>query len=235
MLKKKPDANNARPENQSSEPHKKASLSGIFVIIICGVYVLLAFAILSCTILTFLLFIGMWSASFLVIYIGMPLACLVWAISMVYRFFIRKNRQSAIWTGIKYGIIVFGIMGLAFWSWGLFPPWDKTFMLGYWIHAKVWLDVEEVRTWIKENQTSIDPNTNVPLAQWPSSLKLLTLYSGYSGGLHYDKQKSTITLHEGGAFVHYCLTVAPKQTPIPDGWCVKKLEDGAWVWWDERY
>ncbi len=232
MLKQKPDANNARPENQSPEPHKKVSLSGIFVIIICGVYVLLAFAILSCTTLTFLLFIGMWSASFLVIYIGMPLSCLVWAISMGYRIFIRKNRQLMIWTGIKYGIIVFGIMGLVFWLWGLYPPPDKTFMLGYWIHTKVWLDVEEVRRWIKENQTSIDSNTYVPLAQWPSSLKMISLYSG---GLNYDKQNSTITLHQGGAFVHYCLTVAPKQTPIPDGWCVKKLEDGAWVWWDDQY
>ncbi len=227
MLKQKPDANNARPENQSPEPHKKVSLSGIFVIIICGVYVLLTFAILSCTILTFLLFIGMWSASFLVIYIGMPLACLVWAISMGYRIFIRKNRQLMIWTGIKYGIIVFGIMGFVFWFWGSVPPTAKTFTLGYWIHAKVWLDTEEIRRWIKENQTSIDTNTNVPLAKWPSSLKMIPLQSGR---LYYDKKNSTITLDEGGGFGHWGLTVAPKQTPIPDGWCVLKLEDGAWVW-----
>ena len=155
MLKQKPEAHNARSENRSSEPNAQVSLSGIFVIIICGVYVLLAFALLSGTILTGFIFIGIWSASFLVIYIGMPLACLVWAISMGYRIFIRKNRQLMIWTGIKYGIIVFGIMGLVFWLWGLVPPVDKTFTLGYWIHAKVWVDVEEVRRWIKENQTSM--------------------------------------------------------------------------------
>ncbi|NIP24248.1 MAG: hypothetical protein GWN67_02655 [Phycisphaerae bacterium] len=232
MLKKKPEANNARPENWPSEPNKQVSLSGIFVIIICGVYILLAFAFLSGTILTGLIFIGIWSASFLVIYIGMPLACLVWATSMGYRIFIRKNRQLMIWTGIKYGIIVFGIMGLVFGLCGLVPPTAKTFMLGFWIHSKVWLDAEEIRRWIKENQTSTDPNTNVPLAQGPFSLKMIALYSGR---LNYDKQNSTITMFQGSGFGHWGLTVAPKGTPIPDGWCVKKLEDGAWVWWDDQY
>jgi hypothetical protein len=230
MLKHEPDANDARPENQPLEPHTKVSLSGIFVIIICGVYVLLAFALLSGTILSAFIIIVIWSASFLVIYIGMPLACLVWAISIGYRIFIRKNRQLMIWTGIKYGIIVFGIMGLVFGLCGLVPPATKTFMLGFWIHAKVWLDTEEVRGWIKENQTSIDSNTNVPLSEGPFSLKMIAFYSGR---LNYDKQNSTITMFQGSGFGHWGLTVAPKQTPIPNGWCVLKLEDGAWVWMDD--
>ena len=142
------------PENSVSETNAKVSLSGKFTIIICCIYLLFIIAFLSGTILTGLIFIGIWSASFLVIYIGMPLACLAWVIGMVYRIFIRKNRRLMIWTGIKYGIIVFGIMGLVFWLWGLVPPCDKTFTRGYWIHAKVWVDVEEVRRWIKENQTS---------------------------------------------------------------------------------
>jgi hypothetical protein len=146
---------------------------------------------------------------------------------MGYRIFIRMNRQLMIWTGIKYGIIVFGIMGLVFGFCGLVPPAAKTFMLGFWIHAKVWLDAEEVRSWIKENQTSIEPNTNVPLAQGPFSLKMISLYSGR---LNYDKQNSTITMFQGSGFCHWGVTVAPKPTPIPDGWCVFKLEDGAWVW-----
>lgn len=227
MQEQIPEADSSCSENFPSKTQAQVSLSGKVVIIICCIYLLLTIPFFFGTPLNFVLMNGMWSACFLVIYIGMPLACLAWAISIGYRIFIRKNRQSVILTGIKYGIIVFGIMGLVFWLWGMVPPTAKMFTFGYWIHAKVWVDVEEVRRWIKENEKSIEPNTNVPLAQWPSSLKMIPLYSGR---LHYDKQNSTITLDEGGGFGHWGLTVAPKGATIPYGWFVLSLEDGAWVW-----
>jgi hypothetical protein len=139
------------------------------------------------------------------------------------RLFIRKKRRAVIWTGIKYGIIVFGVMGFVFWFWGMIPPAAKTFTLGYWIHAKVWVDVEEVRSWKQKHPTAEGQITS---DEWPSSLKNMPMSYGR---LHHEGP-STVTLVEGGGFGHWGLTIAPKGTPIPDGWCVLKLEDGAWVW-----
>jgi len=118
-------------------------------------------------------------------------------------------------------------MGLMIWPWGLVPPSAKTFTKGYWLHAKVWVNVEDLRNWAQKRGALSDPNEEVPWQEWPVCLRRMPMSHGT---LLYKQQESTITLFEGSGFGHWGLTVAPEGTPIPDDWCVLKLEDGAWVW-----
>ena len=208
--------------------------SGIAALCVCGMYQLLAFqmvvGLLSVPIVGILLLWAMWTVGYLVLYIGIPIAFVTWIFCIGYRVIIRKNKRIFIWTGIKYGIIIFGIMGLVFCGLGLDTPAAKTHMVGYWIHAKVWIDIDEIRDWMQEYRAVVKPDREIviPRDEWPSSLRSL----GW-GALWYDPSQNTVTLHEGGGFVHYGLTVGPKGMQQAEHWWFPlKLEDGVWVWHD---
>lgn len=218
-------------EGTPSKTSRGMTVSCKLAIAICVFYSLAGIGLFSGTILSFFLSNGLVCASFLVLYVGIPLAFVVWALMMYSRVIVRRNRRSMIWAGMKYGIVIFGLMGLGFWLVGMIPPTAKTFTLGYWFHAKVWVDVDEIRAWAQTQDTELDSMATVPLADWPPCLRRMPLSYG---SLRHNPSTSSTTFWEGGGFGHWGVTVAPKGTPLPDGWCVLKLEDGAWVWHDSQ-
>lgn len=229
MPEEMPEIDAMPSEDVPPKADDRISVSGKLAICICVAYFLPGCGLHSGFPVGMALWMGMWSASLLVLYVGIPLAFLLWVLIIIYRVIVRKNRRGVIWTGIKYGIIVFGIMGLGFWMLGMVPPTAQTFTLGYWIQAKVWVDVDDVRKWTKEYKRSDEANERIPRVKWPTCLASIPLGRGQ---LLYDPEISSVTLVEGSGHGHWGLTVAPKGTPLPDYWCVMRLEDGAWVWHD---
>jgi len=212
-------------------PRCRMTISGKLALAVCIVHAGLFLVLLSGTTMSFILGIGMLSASYLVLYVGFPLAALLWAASMAYWIAMRQEWRRLIWTGVKYAIILLGSIGLGLWLIGMVPPTAKTFTLGYWLHVKVWADVDEIRTWAARRAPAHDSFRSIPQAQWPSCMRRMPFSFGT---VWCDLDRSTVTFSEGGGFGHWGFTVAPKGTPIPDGWCVLRLEESAWVWHEEQ-
>ena len=205
----------------------RSRLKGLLALVLVIIAVGIVVACVAVPTFGFILMMGFVASSYLVLYIGIPLATATWGLSLAYLVFARKEGWRVLWTGAKYGVIIFGTMGALFWVCGIIRPSAKTFTAGYWLHAKVWVDVEEVRTWAAERGAVSARVHEIPRREWPSSLRDMAWSPGW---LEYDANSGTVTLVEGGGSGHWGLTVAPKGTPTPFGWCVYELEDGAWVW-----
>ena len=213
-------------------PRRRITISGMLALVVCVIHGLLFLALFSeDTEGSSILFFGMLSVYYLVIYVGFPLSVLLWGALMVYQVAVCKQRRRLIWRGVKYAVIILGAMGLTLWLIGTVPPTAKTFTVGYWFHAKVWADVDEIRAWAAEQNPAHDWFQSIPEKHWPSCLRRIPLSDG---AVMYDPENSTVTFYEGGGFGHWGFTVAPKGTPVPEGWCVLRLEDGAWVWHESQ-
>ena len=173
------------------------------------------------------LYTGLLASTFWGVYVAGPLALFLWAGFMAHRLFVRKDRISIFRAGLKSGVIVFGTIGLVLWIVATVPPSARTFTAGYWLHAKAWADVSEIRTWAAGRSPSDDRFEPIGADQWPASLRRMSV----SGGtVTCDPKSLTVIFYEGGGFGHWGLTVAPPGTPPPADRHAIKLEDGAWVW-----
>jgi len=175
----------------------------------------------------YILFLGLLSAAYLAVYAAGPLALVLWVAFMTHRLFIRKDRRFLFRAGLKSGVIVFGTIGLVLWTIATIPPSARTFTAGYWFHAKVWADVEEIRTWAAGRTASVDRFEPIGEDQWPASLRRMQV----SGGrVTCDPKSLTVIFYEGGGYGHWGLTVGAPGTPPPTGRHAIELQDGAWVW-----
>ena len=209
----------------------KASLSAVFIFGILAIYVVLVGIMLTgMTYASFSLFAAMFTVSYLVLYAGMPAASLCWGVLMVYRLTTGKQGCRITWTGIKYGIVIFGVMGLVLWSAGaMLPgPRTRTIAAGYWLHAKAWVDVEEVRDWAAK----YEPPSYLSTVPWGEAPPCLRNTSYFAGTISYRAGDRQVTCYEGSALGHWGVTIAQKGTPIPDEPNVLTMEDGVWVWYD---
>ena len=201
--------------------------SGRFALAIVIIYAILLAGLCWGSIVGHVLFLGLLSAAYLAVYLAGPLAFILWAMFMAHRLFIRKDRGYIFRAGLKSGVIIFGTIGLVLWIIAMIPPSARTFTAGYWCHAKVWADVEEIRTWAVGRVPSADRFEHIPTDQWPASLRR-TAVSG--GRVTCDPKNFTVIFYEGGDSGHWGLTVGPKGTPPPADRHAIKLQDGAWVW-----
>ena len=215
------------PRQTADGKRRWVTKSGKVALIVCGVYLTVLAAHLSDTILSFFVMLGAFSAFYLVLYVGLPLAFLIWASCLIHRIAIRKKRRRVIWTAVKSAIITFGVIGLVFGFLGMIPRTVDTFGLGYWCHVKVWADVDEIRVWGRKWGARMGKFQSIPKTLWPASLRCMPFTDG---ALSYRRDDATVTLFEGGGHFHWGMTVAPEGTPVPDGPGVLKLEGGAWVW-----
>jgi hypothetical protein len=134
---------------------------------------------------------------------------------------------AAVISAGRRSVIVFGAIGVILLPSFLIVPGYKPFTLGNWIHAKTWLNVDEVRKWAVGQDTSAYPSHGIPHKQWPASLKVATWGSGR---LLVDPSTKIVTVVDGGGFGHWGIEIAPVGTSKPHlyGYVIQ-LEDGAWV------
>lgn len=171
------------------------------------------------------LYVGLLSSAFWAVYVAGPLAIVLWAGFMVRRWL--SGGGAMVRAGLKSGVIIFGTIGLVLWIVALVPPNARTFNSGYWIHAKLRVDVDEIRTWAASRDPSIDRFEPIPRDQWPASLRSLSV----SGGVvTCDPKSLTVIFYEGGQYGHWGLTVAPPGVQPPDDRHAIELQDGVWVW-----
>ncbi|HXC99667.1 MAG TPA: hypothetical protein VN048_10025 [Verrucomicrobiae bacterium] len=140
-----------------------------------------------------------------------------------------KTLIDATLSSFRWSVIVFGALGLMMWASVFVIPGYKTFTLGYWIHAKIWLDEGQVRYWAASQKGSRDMDETIPYDQWPSSMRAASM--GY-GSLRVDPNTKVVTLDDGGGFGHWGIVVAQKGSPPSFGSYAILLQDGAWVWHD---
>ncbi|MDP6635467.1 MAG: hypothetical protein QGG42_11245 [Phycisphaerae bacterium] len=146
---------------------------------------------------------------------------------MARRLLARRNKGSVVRAGLKSAWIIFGTIGLVLWIVAAIPPNSRAFCAGYWIHARVWVDVDEIRTWAAERSPSTDKYEPIDAEQWPESLRRVSV----SGGVvTCDPKTLTVIFYEGGQYGHWGLTVAPPGSTPSDSVYTVRLEDGAWVW-----
>jgi hypothetical protein len=200
--------------------------SGRFALAIAIIYAILLGGLCWGGRVEHLLYRGLLSAAYPAVYIAGPLALVLWAVFMLHRFFARENRGFLCRAGLKSGIIIFGTIGLALWTVATIRP-ARTFTAGYWFHAKIWADVEEIRAWAVKRTPSADKFEHIPEDQWPASLRRTQVFDGR---VTCDPKNFTVIFYEGGGYGHWGLTVAPIGTSPPTGRYAIKLEDGAWVW-----
>ena len=203
------------------------SRSGKFALMIVVIYAVLFGGLCYGSLVGYVLFLGLLSAAYLAVYVAGPLGFVLWAAFMAHRLFIRKNRESIFRAGLKSGAIVFGTIGLVLWTVATIPPAARTFSAGYWFHAKVWADVEEIRAWAAKRTPSADRFEPIPADQWPASLRRMQIFGGT---VTCDPKSLTVIFYEGGGYGHWGLTVGPPGTPLPADRHAIRLQDGAWVW-----
>lgn len=174
-----------------------------------------------------ILYTGLIASAYLAVYLAAPLAFALWAGFMAHRLLVRKNRGSIFRSAMKSGVGVFGTIGIVLWVAAMIPPSARTLAAGYWIHAKTWSDVDEIRSWAARRDPSADRFEPIGADRWPASLRRMQV----SGGtVTCDPKSLTVRFSEGGDFLHWGLTVAPPGTPRPVDRHAIMLEDGAWVW-----
>ncbi|MDP6543272.1 MAG: hypothetical protein QGH60_04725 [Phycisphaerae bacterium] len=206
---------------------RRMSRSSRFALAIVIVYAILLAGLCWGSIVGFVLFLGLLSAAYLAVYVAGPLAMLLWVAFMAHRLFVRKDRGALFRAGLKSGVIIFGTIGLVLWTIATIPPPARTFTAGYWVHAKIWSDVEEIRTWAAGRTPSVDRFEPIAVEQWPASLRRMQV----SGGtVTCDPKNFTVIFYEGGGYGHWGLTVGPPGTSPPTGRHAIELQDGAWVW-----
>ena len=202
------------------------SRSNRFALTIVIIYAVLCAGLCCGGIVGFILFLGLLSAAYPAVYIAGPLALVLWAAFMAHRLFTGKDRGFIFRAGLKSGVIVFGTIGLVLWTVATIQP-AGTFTAGYWFHAKIWADVEEIRTWAVKRTPSVDRFEPIGADHWPASLRRMRV----SGGtVTCDPRSLTVIFYEGGEYGHWGLTVGPPGAPLPAGRHAIKLENGAWVW-----
>ena len=213
--------------NSSRTAGRQIGRSSRFALTIVILYAILFAGLCYGSSVGHVLFVGLLSSAYLAVYVAGPLAFVLWAAFMAHRLFVRKDRGAIFQAGLKSAGIIFGTIGLVLWIIAMIPPSARTFTAGYWCHAKVWADVEEIRTWAVGRVPSADRFEPIGADQWPASLRRMQV----SGGtVTCDPKSLTVIFYEGGGFGHWGLTVGPIGTPPPTGRHAIKLEDGAWVW-----
>jgi hypothetical protein len=191
--------------------------SGKFAWAIVVVYAILAGGLCYGGIVGHMLYVGLLSSVFWAVYVAGPLAIVLWAGLLV-----RRRGTGA----LKSAVLIFGTIGLVLWIVAMIPS-TRTFSSGYWIHAKLRVDVDEIRTWAATHKPEANRFEHIPSDQWPGSLRSVAV-SG--GAVTCDPKSQTVIFYEGGDYGHWGLTVAAPGTEPPDDRNAIQLQDGAWVW-----
>jgi hypothetical protein len=175
------------------------------------------------------IFIPFFCIGLLWCYTGFAVVCVAFPVAfLLAKHGGREAIDSAI-SAVRWSVIAFVALGLVLFLSVFAIPGYKPFTLGYWIHARIWLNTAQVRDWATHHEATFGPHRAVPYATWPSSLKLASLGSGR---VQIDPETKCVLLVDGGGFGHWGIRIAGPDAVDSSlgGNYALKLEPGAWVW-----
>lgn len=215
------------PDDSARRTRRPLGWSGVLAIFIAVLHAIIIGGLLRGGFVGHILYVGLISSGYLAMYVFGPLAVLLWTVFMIRRLFAGGGWGSVIRSGLKGGVIVFGGLGLVLWTFAAIPPNARAFCCGYWIHAKLVVDVDEIRLWAEDPPPVASRFDPIAQEHWPASLHRL---AHREGKVICDAKSKTVTFYEGGEYGHWGLTVARPGTKPPDDRYTIMLEDGVWVW-----
>lgn len=192
------------------------------------------FALLVLPLVGGIAFFHIW---YLWLYVGAAAAGLAfvafWLVGRALLSSIRQRLQLAFLSAA----IAFAAVGIALMASIIFVRGYRVQMAGYWLHAKIWLDVEQVRQWAQTMDPPKATLGNIELRRFPTTSWL----TGFPAGrVLVDRRTQEVRVIQGSALSgHWGVFVTTKDRQRPEDdestntyyW---KLEDGAWVWCSEH-
>ena len=166
-------------------------------------------------------------------YAGSVAVCITLPIAFIVAWRKDAKTKSAIFSAARWSFIVGGAIGFVMLA--MIPIFGiRMLLFGELVHAKIWLNVPEVRQWaaLPHQPQGTSRGIEVPFNEWPATMRR-TYHGG--GRLHIDLETNTVTHSDGGGFVGgWGITIAPPGTPKPpaSAGISISLEDGVWV---QRY
>jgi hypothetical protein len=161
------------------------------------------------------------------------LSLILWLVGMGIRILVRKKRNQLIWSGLRYGIVAFGVAGLLVMIVGGATPGYIRATQKFQKQMQKEADIPSIRAWAETFQPSAENRPTIwgggvfiDNKQWPECIKKLN-----PNVVQYSTEDKTMHLIFGGGFGHWGLSVGPKGTPTYGDYTLP-LEDGAWVWHD---
>lgn len=162
-------------------------------------------------------------------YIGLAAACV--AATAAFRSARKKGVAllAAALSAFRWSVIVGGAVGVVLLV--LIPVFGYGELLGgYWLQAKLWLNVPEVRQWADDQcrRHATERVVDVPWNEWSPSMKRTF---PWGGRVHVNVDERQVCHDDGGGFVgSWGIIVAPPGTAdpgSPGGYI--KIEDGVWA------
>ena len=175
------------------------------------------------------LFILLFCTAELFIYVGVPLALIIW-LFLLTRYFGHLGGKKLIGYAFKSGVVVVVTVAVAHLSLPFLMPGYMPQMMGFWCRVKVFADVEGIRTWGKTVEL-----TDEETAQ---GINGLARYQGERPGcisqfgpttVDINVETRAVRLTWRGGFGHWGLYVGPAGAGRPGGFTLM-LEPGAYVW-----
>jgi hypothetical protein len=206
---------------------RRRSRSSKFAILLVVIYAILGGGLCYGGMIRHILYSGLISAGFLAVYAAGPLAIVLWVAFMIRRVAAKQKTGSILRFALKSGVIIFGTIGLALWTPATIRPNATTVSAGYWIHAKLRIDIREIRTWAVSRRKPLIRFEPIDRDEWPESLRRVSIWGGT---VTCDPKTRTVIFHEGGDYVRWGLTVGDAQAAPPGDRSEIELESGAWVW-----
>ena len=168
----------------------------------------------------------------LILYVVPAIALPIWCIAMYVAIRYGKFRApTLVWTGIRYGIITFGLAGLLVMAVASGTPGYIRKTEQFQATMRKQADIPAIRAWAAAYEPASDATPTlsgngvfVYRNELPDCITTLG-----TGIVQYTTGDKTVHLIFGGGFGHWGLSVGPKGTQ-PYGGYTLPLEDGAWVW-----
>ena len=191
------------------------------------------YAILAGSLYNPFFFIFFHFVRYLWFYIGALATFLAFGLAwLMARWLFDKSRQRLRFSGQLAGI-VFALVGIILIASVPFVRGHDLDMVGYWLHARIWLDAEKVRTWAQGLEIPAGETAGVFRLRWPLTLWIT---ASLTGRVRVDGDTRNVTLLHGSALAGHwgILVTAPGQVWRAEAFDEEarywNLEDGVWVW-----
>jgi hypothetical protein len=157
-------------------------------------------------------FISALCVSYLWAYAGSVLGTVVFLASwLAGRRAFPKKRQRLQFS-VQLSAVTFAMVGIILMAAALSLPGYNIHMAGYWLHVKLWLDVDKVRNWAQSLGIRQDPRAidtfGVPVAyeRWPATLRILSVPAGR---VYVNRRTIGVTVEHGSPLLSGCYLGTP--------------------------